>query len=86
MYAREVIGLLSPYPGRQFKMIEIRRYVETGYVSPDSRRRAAIRIGVLRVLDELRTHNLVSRRMVGKRALYSWRQPKRRTVVGSNYF
>lgn len=49
-YAREVIDLLSPFPGREFRMAEIIRHV-----APNARGSDRMRVhkGVLRVLSQL---------------------------------
>lgn len=55
-YAHEVMDLLAPYPGRQFRMAEIVRYVEPhakGVV------RQRVHKGVLRVLKSLEEHGQV---------------------------
>jgi len=55
LYAREVLQLLGAHPGREFRMAQIRRYVETQLNVPetDVARREAIRQGLVRVLEEL---------------------------------
>lgn len=52
-YAAEVIGLLDAHRGRDFRMIEIRRYVEASVRCRDKQQRTAIRRGVLRVMESL---------------------------------
>lgn len=74
-YAREVIDLLSPFPGREFRMAEILRHVSRGMTLSDAGQ-AAMRRGALRVLDQLMASGQVVR--VGgttKAALYSWQIP-----------
>lgn len=74
-YAREVIGLMACYPGRDFKMGEIiRAVVPTGATKRD---RDAVRQSVLRVLNQLVESGIVLRRPtrpgVRNKALYRWR-------------
>lgn len=54
-YAHEVENLMAAHPGREFKMIEIRRFVEGSQrIDPlDRARREAVRQGVVRVLEAL---------------------------------
>ena len=72
-YAREVIGLMAAHPGRDWRMVEIVRYVDD---SKENRHR--VRIGVLRVLKELETCGSVlirpPRTIRGGYALYRWRE------------
>lgn len=72
-YAREILGLMRPYPGREFRMAQLVRCVSAGRtLSP--RRLEAVRKGVRRVLDDLVEAGMVER--VGgntKSAAYAWR-------------
>lgn len=49
-YAKEVMDLMGPYPGRHFRMGDIVRYVAPQAAGPDRQR---VRKGVLRVLESL---------------------------------
>ncbi len=49
-YAREVIELLAPFPGREFRMAEIIRYIGPRATGTD---RMRVHKGVLRVLAHL---------------------------------
>ena len=72
-YAHEVIDLLAPYPGRQFRMAEIVRYVEP-QASGVARQR--VHKGVLRVLKSLEEHGQVEIQPAaeaGGFARYSWK-------------
>lgn len=71
-YAHEVIDLLAPYPGRQFRMAEIVRYVDPKAQGVDRQR---IRNGVLRVLESLVDNGSVAVEPAvhrGGYATYSW--------------
>lgn len=72
-YAKEVIELMAAFPGRDFKMIEIVRYVN----APRSDRHK-VRIGVSRVLKTLQDSGVVlvrpPRAIRGGYALYRWRE------------
>ena len=46
-YAGEVIELMSAFPGREFRMIQLVKYINP---KADTRARQAIRIGVARVI------------------------------------
>lgn len=74
-YASEIISLMAPYPGRKFKPQEICRYVCPK--PKDLKERRAVRIGVYRVLVELKgTGNVLSKPPEAKRggyAVYWWR-------------
>lgn len=74
-YAAEVISLMAPYPGRQFKPQEICRFVCPK--PKDLKERRAVRIGVYRVLVELvAAGSVLSRPPMVKRggyAVYWWR-------------
>lgn len=72
-YARDVIELLSAYPGRPFRPGEVVRYVSA---RQRGMRPEAVRIGVQRVLLALCETGAVSRTLPhrpGSYALYSWR-------------
>jgi hypothetical protein len=49
-YAKEVMDLMAPYPGRHFRMSDLVRYVAPRATGPDRQR---IRNGILRVLESL---------------------------------
>lgn len=71
-YASEVIDLLSAYPGRQFRMADIVRYVMPQAVGAARQR---VRNGVLRVLDALAEgEHIVIRPAIcrGGGAVYAW--------------
>lgn len=74
-YAKEVISLMSVYPGRQFKAQAIARYVCPN--PKDLSERRAVRVGVHRVLVELiKTGSVLSKPPLirnGGYALYWWR-------------
>jgi hypothetical protein len=72
-YAREIIELMSAYPGREFEMRELVRYV-----SPEAipKERHSIRRAVLRVMESLVGAGTVLTRSAstsGSRAAYWWR-------------
>lgn len=75
-YADEVMGLMRPYPGRQFRMAEIVRFVRPGAAGPERQR---IRNGVLRVLAMLEENGSILRDAPaserGSFALYAWKVP-----------
>lgn len=71
-YAKEVMDLMAAYPGRQFRMQELVRYVEPRAVGNDRHR---VRTGIMRVLDHLESAGSVSKLDADARgsfALYSW--------------
>jgi hypothetical protein len=73
-YASEVISLLAAHPGRPFKMVHIRRYVESTLLGIDTQRRQAIRIGVARVIDELvKSGTVIYARSPKRYGTYQWR-------------
>lgn len=75
-YAREVIGLLGAHPGRHFRMAEILNHVARGMALSASQRNA-MRIGVFRVLEQLRESGQVEQQKVGATsATYAWRAPE----------
>ncbi len=55
-YANEVIELLSAYPNREFKMINLIRYINPRATKKQNR---AIRMGILRVLEPLIESNQI---------------------------
>ena len=75
-FAKDVIELMQSYPGRQFRMIEIVRYVANGRRLALSERRS-MRKGVLRVLESLAESGIVlidpPRFHRGAPAFYAWR-------------
>ena len=75
-YARETIDLMSAYPGRDFRIIEVVRYVGQGR-SLTRRQVQAIKKGVYRVLMQLRESGHVQSRppktSKGGHAVYSWK-------------
>ena len=82
-YARDVIDLLSAYPGRPFRPGEVTRYVATRQrgMKPE-----AIRIGVQRVLLALCETGAVNRTLPlrpGSYALYAWHTTSASTVTFS---
>ena len=71
-YAREVMDLMAAYPGRDWKMAHIVRYVCT---ARNETRRQKVRIGVHRVVAMLIETGHVERDPPGKYgsyALYRW--------------
>ncbi len=74
-YAREVVELLAAYPGREFKAQQIVRYVCPN--PQNTRERRAVRMGVHRVLSELRAVGTVLSRPPivarGGYAVYWWK-------------
>lgn len=74
-YASDVIGLLAPYPGRDFRMNAIVRYVVGA--SSDHRTRKAVREGVRQVMKYLCETGMVDvtpAKGRGGFALYRWKQ------------
>lgn len=72
-YAREILGLMRPYPGREYRMAQIIREVSRGRaMSPKERN--AVREGVRRVLDQLiDSGHVVKIKDREKSAFYVWR-------------
>lgn len=60
-YAKEVIELMEPYPGRDWKMAELVNYVAGGRIT-HVRERNAARQAVLRVIDSLSASGQVIKR------------------------
>lgn len=75
-YASEVMGLMRPYPGRQFRMAEIVRSIKPSALGAERQR---IRNGVLRVLSALEENGSIEREGPeaerGGYALYAWKVP-----------
>lgn len=72
-YAREILGLMRPYPGRQFRMAQLVREASRGR-GLTQRESEAVRKGVRRVLDHLIDDGQVER--VGgetRSVVYVWR-------------
>lgn len=71
-YAKEVMDLMAAYPGRQFRMQDLVRYVDPRAVGNDRHR---VRTGIQRVLDQLREAGSIEKEDADSRgsfALYSW--------------
>ncbi|GAB1830090.1 hypothetical protein [Achromobacter xylosoxidans] len=84
-YAKEVMDLMAAYPGRQFRMQELVRYVDPRAAGNDRHR---IRTGVQRVLDQLAEVGTLEKREAGERgsfALYSWVEKVTHEHVGKRY-
>lgn len=72
-YAKEVLGLMRAYPGREFRMSQLLREVNGGRTLT-ARESEAARKGVRRVLDDMIEAGLVDRNGENTRAVaYSWR-------------
>lgn len=72
-YAREVLGLMRPYPGREFRMAHLVRDASGGRTL-SAQEQEAVRKGVRRVLDHLIETGQVERVGGGTRsAAYVWR-------------
>ena len=83
-YAREVIELLGAFPGREFRMAQIVNYVARGRTLKPSERNA-VRIGVFRVLEQLRESGQVEQNKDSDtRATYSWIPPELLHAMGAN--
>lgn len=74
-YAREVIELLSPFPGREFRMAEIIRYIAPNAKGTD---RMRVHKGVLRALSQLVDQGSVRHATPGAQrgeiSAYAWRE------------
>jgi len=74
-FAREIIELMAPYPGRDFKMREIIRYVAPQALG---RERAAVKKSVQRAIAALVDCGSVKRwpphAVNGASTLYQWRE------------
>lgn len=72
-YASEILGLMRPYPGREYRMAQIVREVSRGRTM-SQKERNAVREGVRRVLDHLIDSGHVSKIKDGETsAFYAWR-------------
>lgn len=76
LYAHEVIDLMAAYPGRDWRMVEVIRYVARGR-ELQLREREAIRKAVRRALEALSDAGMVLVRPPSKRrggyACYRWK-------------
>lgn len=73
-YAKEVIGLMSAHPNRDFRMAQIIRHVTQGR-EVSAAKRQAIRVGVRRVLSELVDSGQVTQvKESATTSLYVWSQ------------
>lgn len=73
-FAGEIMALLAPYPGREFRMRQIVNYVAPKKV--DERERKRVQMAVYRVLQALAESGQViikERSTNGAPATYSWR-------------
>lgn len=71
-YASEILGLMRPYPGREFRMSQIVRAASGGRDLTD-RQREAVRKGARRVLSELIESGQVVRLGENPRTMtYQW--------------
>jgi hypothetical protein len=73
-YAAETLGLLSPYPGRKFRMREIVNYIAGRHATDKEKKQ--VRIGVWRVLKMLEESGHIeveTQEGRGASALYAWR-------------
>lgn len=85
-YAREVIELMGACPGREFRMAQIVNYVARGRKLQPSERNA-VRIGVFRVLEQLRETGQVEQTKDNvTRATYSWVDPQLLHAVRANRY
>jgi hypothetical protein len=74
-YAREVMELMGAYPGRDFRMGEIVRYVRNGK-EQTTKERSAMNVGVHRVLRELEASGSITVKRTttnGSFSLYAWK-------------
>jgi hypothetical protein len=71
-YAKQVIELMAAHPGRPFKLIEIRRYVEISTNATDKQRRQAVRVGCHRVMNALIDTGAVKRSPNTTLGKYEW--------------
>jgi len=75
-YARETMELIAAYPGRDFRMQEIVRYIAGA--TPDTRKRRSVREAVRLVLQHLVESGpveLTPAKGRGGFALYRWKVP-----------
>lgn len=79
-YASEILGLMRPYPGREFKMAQLMcEVIGGGNASPE--KVEAARRGIRRVLDDLVSLGCVDRRGGNTRSVtYSWREKPQHPV------
>lgn len=73
MYAKEVMGLLAAFPGREFRMLHIVNSIAGK--KADAKEKKRVRIGVWRVLNLLAESgqvNIVCAEGRGASARYSW--------------
>ena len=77
LYVREIIELMAAYPGRDFKMSEIVRYIAGGRRRLDTRTREAIRRSARNALRALSDSGSIMihypSSASGSFALYRWR-------------
>lgn len=72
-YAHEILALMRPFPGREFRMAQLVREVSRGR-ELSSARRNAVREGVRRVLEHLCDSGHVIKIKEGETsAFYTWR-------------
>ncbi len=72
-YAREILGLMRPYPGREYRMAQLVREVSRGRAI-SQKERNSVREGVRRVLDHLiDTGHVVKIKDGETSAFYAWR-------------
>lgn len=72
-YAHEILGLMRPYPGTEFRMAQLVREASGGRALTP-RQMEAVRKGVKRVLDHLiDTGHVVRIGGTTKAAAYTWR-------------
>ena len=84
-YASEVIQLMETYPGREWRMAELIRYV-TGGRPPVGNDRHAARMAVLRVLNTLRDNGQVRVVELARNSyLYAWCSTVQHGVVEKGF-
>ena len=72
-YAHQVIDLMAAFPGRDWRMVELVRYVEP---TATVKKRHSVRISVMRVLISLEDAGVLIKRPStarGKFATYRWK-------------
>lgn len=76
-FAREVQDLMAAYPGREFRMMHIVRYVANGRTL-DRKQRHSMKVGVWRVLLALAESGAITVRpptaKIGGPAFYAWKK------------
>jgi hypothetical protein len=73
LYARDVIDLMGAYPGRDFKMLEILRYVGYSRILEIKKQRA-MRLAVYRVLKQLEeSGSILVRKRARTAVMYRWK-------------